>query len=501
MQDKHGNTCFCYWDMEDVLRCVKVRPSRQIRKGVDKTKCWWMAGDTTHLLFNQNRINVTQPLIICCGEGDCASAYECGFTNATSIPMGDGNLQFISQNWAWLEQFTEIILVHDNDEAGAKFVKEATRRLGEYRCKVVDLPVTWKDDDGTTHKIKDLNELLYRGGKQAVIDAINNAKEREIESVIDYTKVSAFNMDDVDGITTGFYELDASMGKLFCGTTNLVTGITGSGKSSFLSTIISQSIDQGFPVFVYSGELNNQLLKSWIDFVHAGQANLTSEVKDGYTTYRVKPEALNKINAYYEGQLYFYRDTESQQISHILASIEASVKRYGIRTVVIDNMTAVDLEANEENKYHKQDAFIRECVNLARKLDIVLLIVLHPKKMMEIKPVDLFDLSGVTSSANLAHRIFSLYRVQESDREPTKTGKRKPYTNCDVQLRVIKDRFGSALGKVLPLYYDIPSRRFYDTPETLAHHYHWDKENRKEELPFFDMHKFLMLSGQGEEPF
>lgn len=501
MQDKNGNTCFCYWDLEDVLRCVKVRPSRAIRKDVDRTKCWWMQSDTMHLLFNQNRINVSQPLIICCGEGDCAAAYECGFTNSTSLPMGDGNLQFIAQNWTWLEQFTEIILVHDNDEAGRRFIKEATRRLGEYRCKVVDLPERWIDDDGTTHRVKDLNELLLWGGKQAVIDAIKSAKEREIASVIDYTEVSAFNMDDVDGIKTGFTELDMSLGKLFCGTTNLITGITGSGKSSFLSTIINQSIDQGFPVFVYSGELNNQLLKSWLDFVHAGEANLISETVDGRTTYRVKPEAIEKINAYYKGQLYFYKDTESPQISHILESIEASVKRYGIRTVVLDNMTSVDLEANEDNKYHKQDAFIRDCVDMARKLDIVLLIVLHPKKMMEIRPVDLFDLSGVTSSANLAHRIFSLYRVQDSDREPNKTGRQKPFTNCDVQLRVIKDRFGSALGKVVPLFYDGPSRRFFDTLDMLEHHYYWDKEKHQEELPYFDMNRYLLLSGKGEDPF
>lgn len=501
MEDRHGNTCFPYYDDADVLRCVKVRPSRPIRKGVDKQKCWWMPSDTMHLLFNQSRINVSQPLIICCGEGDCAAAYECGFTNSTSIPMGDGNLQFISQNWNWLEQFDEIILVHDNDEAGRKFIKEATRRLGEYRCKIVDLPENYTDDNGVSHPVKDVNELLLWGGKRAVIEAINNAKEREIESVVDYTEVASFNMDDVEGITTGFSDLDACMGKLYCGTTNLITGITGSGKSSFLSTLINQSIDQGFPVFVYSGELNNQLLKSWLDFVHAGQANLTSEVKNGHVTYRVLPEAIGKINNYYKGQLYFYKDTESPQVSHILSSIEASVKRYGIRTVVIDNLTAVDLEATEDNKYHKQDAFIRECVNMARKLDIILLIVLHPRKMEAVRPVDLFDLSGVTSSANLAHRIFSLYRVQEADREPGRNGKTKPFTNCDVQLRVIKDRFGSALGRILPLYYDIPSRRFYDTPETLSHHYAWDRDKHKDELPFFDMQRFLQVSGQEQEPF
>jgi len=502
MQDKHGNTCFPYYDMDDVLRCVKVRPSRAIRKGVDKSKCWWMPSDTMHLLFNQNRINVTQPLIICCGEGDCATAYEAGFTNATSLPMGDGNLQFISEQWDWLQQFETIILVHDNDEAGRKFVKEATRRLGEYRCKVVDVPETVKDNDGNPHQCKDLNELLFWGGKRAVIDAINSAKEREVESVVDYADVSMFNMDDVEGITTGFSQLDAALGKIYAGTTNLITGITGSGKSSFISTIISQSIDQGFPVFVYSGELNNQLLKSWLNFVHAGQAHLIQEANGNRISYRVDPTSVHDIDEYYRRQLYFYKDTESPQADRILAAIEASTKRYGTRVAIIDNMTSVALDANEDNRWAKQDQFVRACLELSQKLDIILFLVLHPRKMTEIRPVDLFDLSGVTSSANLAHRIFSLYRVQDSDRETGRNGKPKKWTNCDVQCRIIKDRFGEGLGKIIPLYYDVPSRRFYDTPETLAHRYAWDKNTTEEQnLKYFDMQRYLQVSKQEQEPF
>ena len=503
MEDKQGNTCFPYYDDSDVLRCVKVRPSRAIRKGVDKSKCWWMPSDTMHLLFNQNRVNVSQPLIICCGEGDCATAYDCGFTNATSLPMGDANLQFVTQQWDWLKQFETIILVHDNDEAGWKFVKEATRRLGEYRCKVVDLPETWTGKDGSVHRIKDLNELRFWAGPRAVIDAINNAKEREVESVIDYTKISAFNMEDVDGITTGFADIDAALGKLYVGTTNIITGITGSGKSSFLSTLINQAVDQHFPVWVYSGELNNELLRSWIDFAHAGQANIDAITQNGRTSYQIKPEATRKISEFYRNQLYFFRDTEDPKVSHILESIEASVRRYGVRVAVIDNMTSVCLECTETNRWEKQDAFVRDCIDLAKKLDIVLFLVLHPRKLDTVRPVDIFDLSGVTSSANLAHRIFSLYRVQDSDREPNKTGKTKPYVNCDVQCKLIKDRFGSALGRIFPLYYDVPSRRFYDTPETLARSYAWDTEERDltQALPYFDMHRFLLVSGQEGEPF
>ena len=501
MEDLHGNTCFPYYDLDDVLRCVKVRPSRAIRKGVDKQKCWWQKSDTMHLLFNQHRCSIAKPLIICCGEGDCASAYECGFTNVTSIPMGDGNTQWISAQYDWLEQFTEFILVHDNDDAGRKFVKEVTRRLGEYRCKIVDLPETYKADDGTEYHIKDLNEYLFRAGQRAVQDVINSAKEQAIPSIDDLMEAEDFNMDDVDGFCTGFGELDAALGKVYCGTLNLITGITGSGKSSFISTLIARAVDQGFPVWIYSAELNRPLLKNWVTSVLAGQGNLMREQRNGHTTYRLTPDSSQKIREHYLGQIHHFKDSFEQTGENILQSIEAAVKRHGVRMAVIDNLMCVTLGGTDRDRWMRQDQFIHDCVSLATKLDIVLFLVLHPKKMDMVRPVDLFDLAGVTSSANLAHRIFSLYRVQDSDREPGKNGKQKPHTNCDVSLRVLKDRFGTAVSTTYDMFYDIPSRRFYTDPEHLAYRYAWDNSGTTDNLQYFDEQRYLRLSGQGAEPF
>lgn len=501
MEDKRGNTCFPYYDDSDVLRCVKVRPSRAIRKGVDKQKCWWMPGDTMHLLFNQNRINVSQPLIICCGEGDCAAIYEAGCQNVVSIPMGDGSTQWVTENWEWLEGFETFVLVHDNDEPGRKWKAEITRRLGEYRCKVVDLPETWTDDQGEQHHLKDANEALFWGGKQMLADAIRNAKEQRIESVEDCSDVTGFNMEQVDGATTGIAPLDALISKAYVGTVNIVTGVAGSGKSSFLSTIINQSIEQGFNTWVFSGELANPLLKNWVTTVCAGQGNLLCEQKNGHTAYFIKPEAAKQMNDYYRGRLYFYKDTELPQVDRLLASIEASVKRFDCRTIVLDNLMCIDLEATDDNKWNRQDAAIRSLVELARRLDVAMWIVIHPRKLNgEVKMLQLGDLSGVASSANLAHRVFSLYRVQDSDRVPGRNGKLLPYAAADVVLSVIKNRFGDT-GHPIPLLYDPASRRFYSSPDDLEFRYAWDRHGTTDNLQYFNRDKYERLVSGESEPF
>lgn len=477
-EDPQGNTLFQYWDLNDVLVTVKVRRSAPVKKG--ENKCWCLPGsDVTHVLYNISKVTPTQPLIITSGEGDCAACIECGFYNAVSINMGDGNTQWIAECWDFLQQFNDIYLVHDNDETGRKFAREVTSRLGEYRVKIVDIPTPYTMPDGTKVLVKDLNELLYYQGKDAVREAISSASAAEIPSIIDYTDVSRFDMSDVPGFTTGLYELDMALDKFYLGTTTILTGIPGSGKSSFLSTLICKSMEQGFPCFIYSGELSNPSLKNWVDFVHAGQRGINAyrSQANGGVYYRVKPDVFKKINETYKGMLFFYRDGFDHKVTHLLQTAENVVRRNGVKTLIFDNMTSVDLENNDKDKYIRQEEFIRNVVEFSKRWQVCCIVVLHPRKMQAVQRMGLFDLQGVTAAINLAHRVLSLYRVTKKEKEGEMgrngTWYREPVP-YDVIIDILKDRFGSAAGKEVGLYYDVPSKRFFDTVETLDHRYAWD---------------------------
>lgn len=489
-QDTRGNTLFQYYDLNDVLVSVKVRLSRAFDPKRDHSKIWHLPdADKTEVLYNINRINPEQPLIITSGEGDCATAIECGFYNAVSINGGDSNTQWVGECWDWLQQFNEIILVHDNDPSGEKFAREISTRLGEYRVKVVDIPTVHTKENGQRVRIKDLNELLFYEGKEAVQEAIVNAKESEIPSIIDYTEVPRFSMSDVEGFRTGLRDLDAALDKFYMGSTTVLTGAPGSGKSSLLSTLICRSVEQGFPCFVYSGELSNPSLKSWVDFVHAGQRGLNKyRSPDGLSEYyKIRPDVYDKINQTYHGKIFFYKDGFEQKVSKIMATAETVVRRYSVKTLIFDNMTSMDMENNDDNKWSKQDEFIREIIAFATRWNVCCLIVLHPKKMTEMRRMNMYDLSGTSSSANLTHRILSLYRLQPRDKEPStdRYGHVIPGCPFDVTIDVLKDRFGSAGGRTIGLFYDVASRRFFDSPETLDHQYEWDTTDyRGTPLPY-----------------
>lgn len=487
-QDSEGNAVFNYYDTNDVLTMVKYRPSRKIKKG--ENKCWCQKGaDTTPLLFNMNRINTTVPLLICEGEPDCLSAIEAGFTNAVSVPLGSTNFHWIEENWDFLEQFDSIIICSDNDEAGLKMQKECIYRLGSWRTKVVEVPQLYVDTTtNQRYSVNDLNEVLYYFGKEKVMEIILDAKDSPVPGVVDFADIEDIDLDALDGIPTGLPNLDRYLMKLFYGTLNIVTGINGSGKSSFLNQVICQCLDRGENAYLFSGELPNFQAKNWLNFIFAGQRNVKECQYNDSTFYKVTPEAKKAISEFYRGRLYIRQDGESNKAADLLKSMEDSVRKYGTKLLILDNLTAINLESNDSNKYDKQADFIMDLIAFAVKFNVVVILVVHPHKIDMMRRLSKMDVQGISAIIDLAHRIISLYRVQESDRQgvPKLNGngwKVKPI-KADVIFDILKDRLTGYESRSIETFYDRPSKRFFTTEEELDYQYAWDKRKYNTPLPF-----------------
>ena len=486
-QDEEGNIVWNYYDSNDVLTMVKYRPSRKIHKG--ENKCWCQKNaDTSNLLFNMNRINTTAPLLICEGEPDCLSAIEAGFTNAVSVPLGSGNFHWIEENWDWLEQFDSIIVCSDNDEAGQKMQKEVVYRLGSWRTKVVEVPPIFEAENGKKYSINDLNEALYYLGKEKVLEIILNAKDSPVPGVIDFSDIQDVDLDQIDGITTGIRPLDRYLMKLFQGTLNIITGINGAGKSSFINQIICQSLEQDKNVFLFSGELPNFQTKNWLNSVLAGQRHIEERHFQDATYYKVRPEAKRGIDEFYRGRLYIYEDGRSNRMTDLLKTMEDSVRKYGTKLLILDNLTAINLECSDDNKYNKQSELIMNLIAFAVKFNVIVLLVVHPHKIDTMRRLNKMDVQGISAIIDLAHRIISLYRVSERDKqgEPKMNGsgwRVKPIKE-DVLIDILKDRMLGFEGRSVGVYYDQPSRRFFTSEEDLDRRYSWDKYPYTGGLPY-----------------
>lgn len=488
-QDGKGNMVFNYYDTNDVLTTVKYRPHRRMKKGENKT--WVQPGSgLTYLLYNMNRVNPDQPLLITCGELDCASAIEAGFTNAVSIPMGDQNTQWISECWDFLEQFEQIIICHDNDSAGEKFCKEVIPRLGSYKCKIAQVPESYEDETGETRHIKDLNQALAIFGKEKVLEIIVNAKDSPVPSLIDFSDVEEMDLSDIDGIYTGIEGIDKAITRFYFGTMNIITGKPSSGKTSFLDQLICQAIDQDHNVWLYSKEMPAFMTKNWINFIYAGVRNVNQyENARGSVYYKVTPEAKNAISEYYRGKLYMYKDDYSNDVKSIEDSMVDAARKYGSKLFIIDNLTIVNLGANEQDKYEKQTLFVTNLIQFAMKYNVCVILVVHPKKMEKSEEyLDLYDVSGSANLINLAHRSFALNRIspkmKKGELRKRGDGWLKEPIPYDVVINVIKDRMNGMNGTEFGLYYDKASRRFFTNPAEYDWQYNWDKTDYEYELPY-----------------
>lgn len=475
-EDNHGNIVFNYYDTNDVLTLVKYRPSHKIDKSKGEIKAWCQKdADTTPLLFNMNKININAPLLITEGEIDCLAAIEAGYTNSVSVPLGANNYGWIEENFEWLEQFDSIIICADNDEAGLKMQKECVFRLGSWRTKFIDIPMQHTNEEtGEVISMKDLNHVLYYQGKEAVMNLITNAHEHEVPSVVNLSEVEDVELDEMDGIDTGIQCLDIEIMKLFYGTLTVVSGLPGAGKTSFLSQLMCKSIEQGKPVWMFSRELPCWMQKSWINYIMAGRHHIKEYCdNNGASYYKVTPGAKQLMNEEYNKKWFLYRDDWSNKLEDILTSMEDSVRKYGTKLLILDNLMTIDIGASEDSELMKQTDCITQLIKFAMKYSVAVVLVAHPRKMPKGEDVGIYDISGSSNIINLAHRTIGLRRIDQE----------KEQSNYNVCLTVIKDRMRGKAGKKINLYYDVPSRRFYTNETEYNFQYSWDKEHH-EKLPY-----------------
>lgn len=478
--DNRGNVAFPYYDSNDVLMTMKYRLGRKYNKGEEKgSKCWAQPGaDFVPILFNMNRVDPSKPLVITEGEIDALSVLESGYNNVVSIPNGCSNTQWIEYNWDWLEQFDKIILWFDSDEPGIKGRNDVLYRLGTWRTYYIELPETEVTPNGA--RIKDINQLLYFKGKETVLKYIQQPLEVPVEKVLDLSKAEEFDIEHAEGLYTGIKALDDSIYKLTFGTLNIITGKTGEGKSVFVNQVaICQSVQQGYDVFVFSGELPPPILRNWVEVNMIGRDFIT--MKDGHL--RVfNAEQRKLMQNWYSGRILVYDDDYDTTAIALLNKMEELARKCGTKVFVIDNLMMVDLECSEEGRLQAEKDFVNKLIYFAKKYNVLVFLVAHPRKTGEIR-VTKEDIAGSGNIVNLAHMVFSIHRYTDAERRGRTNTKNEyikgmepiKYESC---IEVLKNRITGSLPLV-NLYFDYPSYRFYDTPSELYFRYGWDKRDTK----------------------
>lgn len=307
-------------------------------------------------------------------------------------------------------------------------------------------------------------QVGYRAQKpQAAPPPIKQETSEIGKKWLSLSDIEDVNLDGLPRIATGFKEIDTLLGGgLFLGETTIVSGINGSGKSSWLNTLILNAVNLGTPTALWTGELRAPRLKRWLVQAAAGPSHVV-ESRIAAGKYYVPKHIIEAVVKWMEGKFYLYNNDYSSNYAQILNDLQELISK-GIKLAILDNLFAMDLEGLDGDENGRQKAFILQLVDMAKKNDVHVILVAHPRKVVTFLRKE--DILGSSALQNAVDNIFIIHRTGNdfSRRgkevfDPKTIDALMGYGNV---LEICKNREFGALEKLIGLKYDPTSRRFSD---------------------------------------
>ena len=447
---------FPFYDENDILVAAKYRKT-DFDKARDKNKEWFEK-DTKPVLFGMAQCKNFKRLIITEGQIDSLSVAECGFDNAVSVPTGAKGFTWLSNCWEWIVKFESVVVFGDYERGQMSLIDELSKRLPQ-RVKAV------RKEDYLGEK--DANDILRKYGRKAIEKCIKNARVPTIKNVKDLSTVQKVDLENLPKIKTNIQEIDKVIGGLVFGQVVLLSGKRGNGKSTFMSQLVCEALEQGESVFVYSGELADYHFKRWLDFQLAGSENLIKETNAyGDDVYRLPDETADRISAWYKGRAYIYDNNyipdHDDEYESLLVTIENVIKQYGVKMICVDNlMTAMETVTDQSNLYLAQSNFVGSLKKIAVRYDVVVILVAHPRK----NGGD-FTNDDVSGSGDITNKVDVVMSYQRDDSDSDYSGK----------LTVTKNRLSGkcAMGSnAVGLCYSEATKRIFSFTSGVRH-YGWE---------------------------
>ena len=332
---------------------------------------------------------------------------------------------------------------------------EELRKLNKQRDinKLVRFMNENKDNPNVIDNLKSLMQDIEQEKSSKLVDladvVIDTSKKEKYKS---YVK-------GLDSAINGF-----RMGEL-----TVWTGKSGHGKSTFISQLLVEAIEQGFNVCSYSGELKLETFRNWIELQMAGDDNITLLSEQGYDrkTATISSEVLNKIRKWYSGKIYcydnrlVYDNVESNFVTNII--IEAILK-YNCKVFLIDNLMTCSFENTTETDYYKaQSDFVGKLSYIAKAYNVHIHLVAHPRKTQGEVSQD--DISGTSDTFKRADNVVCVSRTEKN-------------TN---NLKIMKCRETGINDATVECNFLVKSKRLCDITSDFAKYrkYSWDKESEK----------------------
>lgn len=290
------------------------------------------------------------------------------------------------------------------------------------------------------------------------------------------SEIKRVDIADLMSIPTGFHELDKKIVGLFAGDLTVLSGLSASGKTSWLDCLALNVVDRGFKVAIWSGEMQDWRFQGWVDQIAAGKSY--TRKKEGYDNlYYVPRNVSDKIATWLDDKLYLYNNEYGNRFAQLFSDIKELVEEKGIQLVILDNLAALSIDDYDSDKYSNQTKFILDVKDYAKKKNIHIVLVAHPRKQNYFLRRE--GISGSADLSNIADNVILIHRVGKDFETRAKEffgeEQANQYMQFSTVVEISKNRQLGVTDFLTGLYYEPESRRLKNS---IAEHviYGWYEE-------------------------
>ena len=296
-----------------------------------------------------------------------------------------------------------------------------------------------------------------------------------------------YNTNSKERVLSGINRLDELTKGFEMGCITIWTGLTNAGKTTVMTMVTKQTIEQGEKVFYFNGEqtkddFKNNLYKQSVEkgYIH-GKRYKKTQIVDWF----VEDSEIEKLDKMYSDSLFVYNNEMKRTIDFILQAMEEVRTKYGVRVFMLDNFMQIDTKSSDE--YREQKEIMEKLRTFAVNKNVHIHLVAHPRKIDKVNTrITIYDVMGSSNLVNKAYNVISIIRTDnlaEDDSEYKRLAKYMASEGYDITqassvLEVLKTK-GEKCGLV-GLIYDPLTKTYKQLPRTMS------EKEAKEQMTMFN---------------
>lgn len=294
--------------------------------------------------------------------------------------------------------------------------------------------------------------------KEPFVPVAENAEKGK--KWLQMSDIKRVDITELMSIPTGFHEVDKKIVGLFAGDLTVLSGLGASGKTSLLDCLALNVVEQGYKVAIWSGEMQDWRFQGWIDQIAAGKSH--TRKKEGYDNlYYVSKPISERIANWLDDKLYLYNNDYGNRFFQLFNDIKELVEEKQVQLIILDNLAALCIDDYDSDKYSNQSKFIYELKDYAKKKNIHIILVAHPRKQNYFLRRE--GISGSADLTNIADNVIILHRVGKDFETRAKEffGEEQAtaYMHYSSVIEVSKNRSMGVTDFITGLYFEPESRR------------------------------------------